>query len=152
METAARAATRWWCQVGWKLGLEKICVFLCTWLWIVWLFSSMLIQSWNKGSHCFKTVNRVKKMHLPQLKKNRSCEIEGHLFSCRFPERGVQEQAVAWGVLHLLWMQAANPYSEFSSQRRRHLLCSLPWQEVCKEMLPLQGGRHADFFNVQLLS
>lgn len=67
------------------------------------------------------------------------------LYLCfRIPECGVQEQGVAWGMLHLLWMQAANPHTELPDQGWGHLLCSLPWQEVCQEMLPLQAGTSTD--------
>lgn len=44
-------------------------------------------------------------------------------------------------MLHLLRMQAANPRAKLPDQRWRHLLRSLPWQEVCQEMLPLQAGK-----------
>ena len=62
----------------------------------------------------------------------------------RIPERGVQEEGVARGMLHLLRLQAANPHAELPDQGRRHLLRPLPWQEVCQEMLPLQAGTSSD--------
>lgn len=40
----------------------------------------------------------------------------------------------------MLGVQAANPHAELPGQGRRHLLRSLPRQEVCQEVLPLQAG------------